>query len=724
MKRNVLLGPYFASLILTSLVLDASPPKNESPNYLEEIVVIGSPDEVTKIAGSGSVIEQSEIDQFDHVDLGQLLGSVPGVYIREEDGFGLRPNIGIRGATSDRSQKITIMEDGVLITPAPYSAPAAYYVPNASRVHTIEVLKGASAIQHGPHTVGGSMNFVSHPIPDKKTVEIDLSRGTDSFYKYQLAAGGKYGDFGLLVDGLVYGSDGFKSLDGGGDTGFLRSDFGLKVSWEPQTNLEQVLTFKLGYGEEDADETYLGLTDQDLRENATRRYRASQLANFTSDHTKALLNYGVVVKKNWLINLKGYFNKFNRDWNKLGGFVLGPALQAVLARPNQFRTQYAILKGETNSRPIDSQILDVTSSDRSFESKGMQFALSQVKDFGDFNLETKFGLRLHQDFVERQHSPVSYLMSDGNLIANGITRPFKTWNKAESDTYALYLSETLSRRKLSVEIGARIEKIKGTKVNFLTDNLIKSEQKFTSPGLGIVYRLNDQITILAGAYRGYSPAGPGSNVNPESSLNYEYGIRYRDDLITVEAIGFLSDYQELIGRCRVSDSDCKPGEEFNGGAAEISGVELSSGITGIELAGLNLFVNGTYTFTKSAFKSTFLSGFSQWGLVREEDELPYLPEHTGQIGFGVEGENWSVISNVKFQSKMREEPGQNLIGEGLHADDYVIADVTMNYFYNDKTTLQLIVQNAIDEAVIIAHRPIGARPNRPRAAIGRVKYQF
>ena len=73
---------------------------------------------------------------------------------------------------------------------------------------------------------------------------------------------------------------------------------------------------------------------------------------------------------------------------------------------------------------------------------------------------------------------------------------------------------------------------------------------------------------------------------------------------------------------------------------------------------------------------------------------------------------------------MREEPGQNSVEEGLHADDYVIADVTENYFYNDKTTLQFIVQNASDEAVIIAHRPFGARPNRPRAVIGRVKYQF
>ena len=113
MIRNALSFPFSFSLILAALVINASASEKESLGYLEEIVVIGSQDEVTKIAGSGSVIEQSEIDQFDHIDLGQLLGSVAGIYIREEDGFGLMPNIGIRRATSDRSQKITIMEDGV-----------------------------------------------------------------------------------------------------------------------------------------------------------------------------------------------------------------------------------------------------------------------------------------------------------------------------------------------------------------------------------------------------------------------------------------------------------------------------------------------------------------------------------------------------------------------------------------------------------------------------------
>ena len=700
----------------------ASPIDQNEFEYLEEIVVIGDRQNVKEIAGSGSVIEQTEIDRFDHIDLGQLLGSVPGVYIREEDGFGLRPNIGIRGATSDRSQKITIMEDGVLITPAPYSAPAAYYVPNASRVHAIEVLKGPSAIQHGPHTVGGSINFVSRPIPDVQTFEIDLSRGINNFYKYQGAAGGKYNNLGIVLDGLAYGSDGFKSLDSGGDTGFERSDFGLKLSWKPESNTEQLLTFKVGYGEEDANETYLGLTDDDLREHPTRRYRASQLANFTSDHTKVLVNYGVVLRDNWRINIKSYYNEFHRDWNKLDGFVLGPALQSVLARPNEFRTQYAILKGDTNSRPINSETLDVTSNDRSFKSRGIQFSLTQMLKFSSATLESRLGLRLHKDHVERQHSPVSYLMRDGNLVPNGISRPYKTWNKAQSDAFAVYLAETVSWKNLSIEVGARLEKIDGKKTNFAINTSSKSTQDFTSPGLGLIYKLNEKTTVLAGAYRGFSPPGPGSTVKPEQSLNYEYGIRYAGPVFSLEVVGFHSDYEELIGRCRVSDSDCKPGEEFNGGEVKISGVEISSAIDGMQLGSLSFVIHGNYTYTNSEFKSTFFSGFSQWGLVRAEDELPYLPEHTGQINMTIEKGKWSLISNIKFQSKMREEPGQSVIEDGLHADDYVSADVTASYFYNDKTTLQVIVQNATDEAVIIAHRPFGARPNRPRALIGRIKY--
>lgn len=689
---------------------------------IEEVVVIGSKDKVYEIPGSGALLDESDLDKFDHVDLGKMLESVPGVYIREEDGYGLRPNIGIRGATTDRSQKITIMEDGVLITPAPYSAPAAYYVPNISRMAAIEVLKGPSAIQHGPHTVGGAINFVTKRTPDKTLGELDLSFGTDGFYKWQASFGTKVGNFGILLDGLYYGSDGFKDLDTGGDTGFERKDFTVKLHWQPPTERMQALTLKFGYGDEDADETYLGLTDSDFYTNPKRRYAASQLDRFQSEHWKIHANYGAEINERTRINAKAYYNEFDRSWNKLGGFVNGPDLKSVLANPGQYTTQYAIITGASNSLNSDDQILDVTDKDRSIESKGIQASLTHLSNIGNIELETQLGVRFHSDEVSKNRQPRSYLMSDNKMISDGIDRSYKVLNHAKTDAIAIYLAERISWEKLSIDLGVRYESINGDLLNRGTGDLIESSTDFVSPGIGIIWEATDNLSLLVGLHKGFSPPGPGSSVDPEESLNYEYGLRYRTNFTTLEAVGFFSDYDNLLGRCRVSDTGCNAGEEFNGGAVEISGVEITSSLE-IPIAD-DISLNSTlsYTYTKATFETTFLSNFSQWGIVQAGDSLPYLPTHLGQALFGVTGNRWDVNATLKFQEQMREVPGSGALDQALHADGYISMDLSAGWQATKDLKLQLTVQNVTNESAIISHRPFGARPNMPRSFIVRLKY--
>ena len=692
---------------------------------LEEIVVIGSADDVSSVPGSGITIDAQQLERYDYVDLHQIMSAVPGVYVREEDGFGLRPNIGIRGAAAERSQKVTIMEDGVIITPAPYSAPAAYYVPNVSRMSNVEVLKGPSAIRHGPQTVGGAINFVTGPAPDKREAEIDVSAGTDNYYKVQGSYGDRVGETAFIVEAAQYGSDGFKDLDTGGDTGFVRSEVNLKIQHDFDTIRQQQLTLKLGWADEDADETYLGLSDQDFDADADRRYAASQLARFQSDHLTLHLNHGIQWTDNLKINTKLYWHEFNREWNKLDGFIDGPPLKTVLASPNLFVGQYQLLTGARNSDSTESDTLDVTNNDRTFNSMGIQFNVSYGLTSGEFEHDFDAGIRYHYDEVDRDHRLRGYLMNDSVMVWDGLQRGSKVRNHQETDAYSLYISDVISFGDWAITIGGRYEDIEGERFNKLTGVTVDSEQDNTSFGIGALWQVTEDIGLLAGVYQGFSPASPGSlNVEPEETVNYEYGARYEGSLGKLELIGFFSDYDNLIGRCRVSDAGCNPGDEFNGGSIEIAGAELS-GVKVFELReDLTLELSFNYTYTESAFQESFLSGFSQWGLVSRGDELPYLPEHLGRVQIGLIASNWQVYASVKSQSEMREEPGRGDIDLGLHAESYTVLDISASMQVNDHWELQLLLQNSLDDEAIVSHRPFGARPNKPFTAIGRVKYSF
>jgi Fe(3+) dicitrate transport protein len=699
---------------------------NAAKNDLEEIVVLGSMGDVSSVPGSGVAIDLEQLERFDYTDLHQVLAKVPGVYIREEDGYGLRPNIGIRGAVAERSQKITIMEDGILITPAPYSAPAAYYIPNISRMQAVEVLKGPSAIRYGPHTVGGAINLVTADVRPSRFAEIDAGYGTDEFYKLQGLYSDRIEDLEFAMDFASVGTSGFKELDGGGDTGFVRNEANLKIRREFSGEKDQVLTLKAGWADENADETYLGLTDADFADNPVRRYRASQLAEFKADHTTLHLIHGIQWNDSLTINTKAYWHRFNRAWNKLDGFIEGPSLQSVLASPELFVNQYQLLTGQRNSisPDTDADVLDVTNNDRTFTSTGVQVTANYEFSTGSLSHRFSSGLRYHYDEVDRNHKLAGFVMTDGIMTSDGKVRGSKVINHAETDAWSLFIEDEIEFGDLTVTLGGRFEDIQGELQNELTFIDTQSDQNANTLGAGLHWQVTDSIGLLAGAYEGFSPAAPGSGAEPEEATNYEYGGRYDGDLGRLELVGFFSDYENLLGRCRVSDAECNPGQEFNGGSVEIAGAEFSASRSFAISDGLALETSVVYTYTESAFQESFFSQFSQWGLVRKGDALPYLPEHRGQIQVGLVADSWRVWTSVNSQAEMREKAGKGDVDSGLHADSYTTVDVSGVWALNNHWEAQVSIQNALGESAIVSHRPYGARPNRPRSMMARVKYAF
>ena len=200
--------------------------KPRLPASFDEITIIGDADDVSSTAGSAYVIDASKLEEFEYTDIQRIVREIPGVSVQVEDGYGLRPNLSIRGTATERSARITLLEDNVLIAPAPYSAPSAYYFPTAARMNRIEVLKGSSSIKQGPYTIGGSMNFISTPIPDARAGFLELEASENETSRMHVAYGDSFENFGFLVESHLWDSAGFQNID------FVDTETGLnKDDW-------------------------------------------------------------------------------------------------------------------------------------------------------------------------------------------------------------------------------------------------------------------------------------------------------------------------------------------------------------------------------------------------------------------------------------------------------------------------------------------------------------
>ncbi|MDP2310404.1 MAG: sterol desaturase family protein, partial [Pseudomonadota bacterium] len=310
-------------------------PEGPGPGEGEEIVV--SPGKVPVVGGAAHEVDAETLERYEHDDIQRVLARVPGVYVRGEDGFGLRPNIGMRGANSDRSAKITLLEDGVPLSPAPYAAPAAYYFPLTTRLVGVEVFKGPASIAHGPQTIGGAVNLLTRRVPTRLDGALDAAAGAYSTLKVHGwgGTGGPRG--GVLLEGSHLSSGGFKELDGGGPTGFERQDLLAKARLNFDAigdgEGENALELKLGYGREHSYETYLGLSQEDFLETPYRRYAASQADEMRWQHTQESLTWELSAAKRFTLRTVAYHCWLDRSWTKLNRFAGGPDIHDLLVSP-------------------------------------------------------------------------------------------------------------------------------------------------------------------------------------------------------------------------------------------------------------------------------------------------------------------------------------------------------------------------------------------------------
>jgi Fe(3+) dicitrate transport protein len=706
-------------LALAQNAPEAQPAPEAPPPPPTEVTVVGT--SVAKTAGSAHVIKKRDLERSEYDDAGAILQQVPGVYVRQEDGVGLRPNLGIRGANPDRSKKLTLMEDGILFGPAPYSAPAAYYFPLMTRMTAVRVIKGPAAVGYGPQTVGGAIDFVSRSIPTAPGGALDFGYGEYGYTKADGWFGASNEQFGFLAGGTHLHNEGFKQLPSGADTGSTRNDWLVKLGYtvDPNAARQNRFTLKLAYADEVSNETYLGLTEADFRQDPDRRYPASQLDQM-KNHRASVVLFHEYDDPGARLKLKSavYRHDYARIWrkvNQLGGSPIFDVLQNPGDPTNQ--GYLAVLRGEQDSAtPAES--IWIGPNDREFVSEGIQMVLEHERTTGPLAHRLELGTRFHHDEIERSHSQTSFSMLEGQLVPDGLPEQVTAANTDSTHALALHALDAISWRSLTLTPGVRVELIRSQHEDHRAGETTSRALIAVMPGAGLFASLTRDFGLLAGVYRGFSPPPPGSEpyVEPEYSVNYEAGARASRGPLRLEVIGFFNDYQNLTDICTLSSGcvDADLDRQFDAGRAHIYGLEAFAAHTLPLGSALKLPLSVAYTFTRAEFRNSFDSLDPIYGSVLEGDEIPYVPKHQLSATLGLQHERASFYTTLGYVSRMREEAGQEPLSDALVTDRQLWLDAGVEVKVIGPLRLYGNLRNLLDERSLVSRRPYGARPNAPR----------
>ncbi len=523
MTRSLNTVASIAIALLTPAILTgqtpAVVPAVDSATRLPGLAIVGTVDRRDRIAGSATTVDRATLTRARVFSTNEALRKVSGVTVRDEEGLGLRPNIGIRGLNPTRSSKVLLLEDGVPLSLAPYGDNAAYYHPPVGRMESIEVLKGAGQILYGPHTVGGVINYITPGLPARPSTSMRLAGGSNEFGSAYVRVAAVQGDGGAVVDVGRFRSLGARE-NVSSDVSDATAKFFLPLS------PTQRLVAKANVFREGSRVTYSGLREDEWaanpRQNPFRNDRfdiqriGGALSHEWRDAGRRLVTtlYGHSIQRDWWRQSSNSAQRPNDAADPACGSIAN--LESGCGNEGRLRT-YQIV--------------------------GIEPRYSQPLLLGRFAGELDAGLRLHRETQARlqvngaAHDSRSAGPNDN--AGSGIIED----NRRSTSAVAGYAQARLGGQAWSVTPGLRVEHIAIARDNLrpLPGNPagVSGSTTLTEviPGLGATFSAHERLTLFAGAHRGFSPprnediinnsTGGVVELEPERSWNFELGARWR-----------------------------------------------------------------------------------------------------------------------------------------------------------------------------------------------------
>ena len=704
---------YLAILLLASHMLHAEEAGLEQTKLnVPRVDVIGNQQQILNTPSSATIIEQQELKSSHVYTTNEALRKAPGVVVRDEEGFGMRPNIGIRGLNPTRSTKVLLLEDGIPVTYAPYGANESYYHPTIDRFSSIEVLKGASQIKFGPLTAGGVINYITPNAPEKFGGHISATGGNRDYLNTKINVGGN----GMLFDYTHKEGDGARD-----NTHSNIEDVNFKITKE--LNEDHAITLRANWFTESSQVSYSGITQREFN-NFGGEYNPFQHDDFETTR------YGLSATHDWQINSNAilttnlYYSYFDRDWwrqqstTALNSVAGGAGCAAfATARINGLATNGDTCQGNQGRL-------------RTYNTYGVEPRLTVTHAWG----ELEMGAKAHfEDQERKQKNGTSSTARTGTLSEN---------NQRETDAYSGFVSNRFDIGQFSVTPAIRYEHIENTRKNGRTATVAiptKGDDTLDEwiPGIAVAYNPNERLTVFAGVHEGFAPprtedlistAGGSVDVDAEKSTNWELGFRAKPSSnASIEATAFYNDFKNLIAVGSVA-----------------SNVALSQGeatFAGLELAGRYDFDGGfysrlAYTWLPVAKQDAPFRQVSNNAIVggsKDGNRQPYAPKNTLTAALGYKINNWDAQVEAVHVGKQFSDFAETgavpnsalgLTGQIGEIASYTIFNAALSYKYAPyNTTFFATAKNLFDKDYI-TDRTRGILTGSPRLIQVGARYDF
>jgi Fe(3+) dicitrate transport protein len=577
--------------------------------------LVGSEEMLRRIPGSFDLLTRDALQASHVFTTGEALRKVPGVSVRDEEGLGLRPNIGIRGLNPTRSSKVLLLEDGVPVAFATYGDNASYYHPPIERFERIEVLKGSSQIAYGPVTLGGVINYLT-PLPAARpSFTISATGGNRDYLNAATSFGNTFGRTGLFVQGNRKQGDGARAN--------VHSELSDVMGKVIRTfGATQHVTLKGTYYDEDSQVTYSGLREDEHRENPRQNPFAND--HFDGNRSGASTAYQAILAGRVAFSTTGYVSRFRRHWWRQSS--------NSGQRPNDATDPLCGGMANLNTTCGNEGRL------RRYWNGGVE-ARARIDWRVGVAHETDFGARVHwEDQNRRQENGATPTTRSGVLAEH---------NVRTTDAMSAFAQHRLLAGPWTITPGVRVEHVSYRRTNRLLD--VSGETKVTEviPGIGVAYSLSQESTVFGGIHRGFAPpraedvisntTGGVVDLDPERSWNYELGGRARfGERLRVEATIFRLDYENQIVPASLAGG--VGATLTNGGETLHQGVEAGaeSDWNDIRGTGHGVYARLAYTWIPVAkFTGVRTSSVSGFGNVSVSgNRLPYAAEQFSAVTLG------------------------------------------------------------------------------------------